>query len=81
VNSDGTGDGAHIQDVEKGSPADKAGLKKGDVVTALDDRFVSDSPTLIVAIRTHVPGDQVKLTVERNGEKREITVTLGSKVG
>jgi putative serine protease PepD len=81
VNSDGTGDGAHIQDVEKGSPADKAGLKKGDVVTALDDRLVSDSPTLIVAIRTHVPGDQVKLTVERDGEKKEITVTLGSKVG
>jgi putative serine protease PepD len=81
VNSDGTGDGAHIQDVEKGSPADEAGLKKGDVVTALDGRFVNDSPTLIVAIRTHVPGDKVKLTVDRDGDEKEITVTLGSKVG
>ena len=81
VNSDGSGDGAHIQDVEKGSPADEAGLKKGDVVTALDGRFVNDSPTLIVAIRTHVPGDKVRLTVDRDGEEKQITITLGSKVG
>jgi len=81
VNSDGSGDGAHIQDVEKGSPAEKAGLKKGDVVTALDGRFVNDSPTLIVAIRTHQAGDKVELTVDRNGDEKKITVTLGSKVG
>ena len=81
VDSDGSGDGAHIQAVEKGSPAEKAGLKKGDVVTKLDDRAVTDSPTLIVAIRSHLPGDEVTLLVKRGGEEEKLQVTLDSKVG
>jgi len=81
VDSDGSGDGAHIQSVENGSPADEAGLKKGDVVTELDGRAITDSPTLIVAIRSHLPGDTVSLTVDRDGKERTIKVTLGSKVG
>ena len=81
VDSDGSGDGAHIQDVEKGSPAERAGLKKGDVVTALNDRAVTDSPSLIVAIRAHLPGEKVTLTVDRNGDAKKLEVTLDSKVG
>ncbi|WP_067431899.1 S1C family serine protease [Nocardioides jensenii] len=81
VNSDGTGDGAHIQEVVKGSPAEEAGLKKGDVVNALDDRVITDSPTLIVAIRSHLPGDTVKLTVDRGGDEKTVKITLDSKVG
>ena len=81
VDSDGSGDGAHIQDVEKGSPAERAGLRKGDVVTALNDRAVTDSPSLIVAIRAHLPGEKVTLTVDRNGDAKKLEVTLDSKVG
>ena len=40
-----------------------------------------DGIDLIVAIRTHVPGDNVTLTVERDGETREVEVTLDAKVG
>jgi putative serine protease PepD len=81
VNSDGSGSGALIQSVENGSPAEEAGLKKGDKVVALDDRAVTDSPTLIVAIRSHLPGDEVTLTVNRGGDEKKIDITLDSKVG
>jgi len=81
VKSDGSGGGALIDSVEDGSPAQDGGLKKGDVVTALDDRPITDSPTLIVAIRSHLPGDKVTLTVDRDGDEKKIDVTLDSKVG
>ncbi|KQZ75058.1 S1C family serine protease [Nocardioides sp. Root151] len=81
VNSDGSGDGAHIQEIVKGSPAEDAGLKEGDVVSALDDRMITDSPTLIVAIRSHLPGDTVELTVKRNGDEKTLKIKLDSKVG
>lgn len=81
VNSDGTGDGAHIEEVDGDSPSAKAGLKKGDVVTALDGRPVHDSPSLIVAIRSHVPGDEVTLTVRRGGKEQKLKVVLGGKTG
>ncbi|MDN5894484.1 MAG: PDZ domain-containing protein, partial [Nocardioides sp.] len=63
------------------SPAAAGGLEEGAVVTALDDRLVTDSPTLIVAIRAHQPGEEVTLTVDRDGDEKSIKVTLGSKVG
>ncbi|MBD8870282.1 S1C family serine protease [Nocardioides donggukensis] len=81
VTTDESGQGALIDGIEPGSPAAKGGLKAGDVVTAVDERQVTDSPTLIVAIRTHLPGEEITLTVDRDGDQREIAVTLDSKVG
>ncbi|MDP9432383.1 MAG: trypsin-like peptidase domain-containing protein [Actinomycetota bacterium] len=57
-------------------PAAKAGLKEGDVITAIDDDRVFAGNELIVAIRDRRPGDRVKLTYVRNGSKRTVTVTL-----
>lgn len=81
VKSDDSGTGALIDNVEDNSPAAEGGLKSGDVVTALDDRVITDSPTLIVAIRSHLPGDEVSLTVQRDGKEQQVKVTLDSKVG
>jgi len=81
VNSDASGDGAHVQDVEPGSPAAAAGLTKGDVINALDGKPVIDNASLIVSIRSHLPGDTVTLTVVRDGKEREVKVELASKVG
>ena len=81
VKSDESGKGALIDSVEDGSPAQNAGLKKGDVVVQLDDRAITDSPTLIVAIRSHLPGDEVTLTVDRDGDEKSLDLTLDSKVG
>ncbi|KRF14115.1 hypothetical protein ASG90_14265 [Nocardioides sp. Soil797] len=81
VQSDKDGGGARIEEVVDNSPAADSGLKKGDLVTALDDRPVTDNATLIVAIRSHLPGDKVTLTVDRDGEPKKFEVELDSKVG
>ena len=63
------------------SPAERAGLQEGDVVTALNDTLVDEQIALIVAIRSHRPGETVALTVSRGEEELTIKVTLGSEVG
>jgi putative serine protease PepD len=85
---DGT-DGAQITQqgasgsaaVESGGPADKAGLKPGDVITKLDDHVIDSGPTLIGEIWTHQPGDKVTITYERDGKTHTVELTLGSRTG
>ncbi|MET4661222.1 putative serine protease PepD [Streptomyces sp. PvP037] len=67
--------------VDPGGPADKAGLKPGDVITKLDDRVIDSGPTLIGEIWTHKPGDEVTITYERGGKDQTTELTLGSRVG
>ncbi|PIM70514.1 protease [Streptomyces sp. JV178] len=62
-------------------PADKAGLKSGDVITKLDDHVIDSGPTLIGEIWTHQPGDKVTLTYTRDGKTRTAEVTLGEREG
>ncbi|MFH8608491.1 S1C family serine protease [Streptomyces sp. NPDC018029] len=62
-------------------PADKAGLKPGDVITKLDDTVIDSGPTLIGQIWTHKPGDTVKITYERDGKEHAVDVTLGQRKG
>jgi S1-C subfamily serine protease len=72
------GSGARVVSVQDGSPAADAGLKAGDVVTAIDDRPVTSSTELTAAVRSRTPGDTVTLTVARGGQSQSIEVTLGS---
>ena len=58
---DTTSTGARVVGVQAGSPADKAGLGAGDVITAVDDNAVADPSSLIKAIREHRPGETVTL--------------------
>ncbi|MEV6548831.1 trypsin-like peptidase domain-containing protein [Streptomyces sp. NPDC051597] len=67
--------------VVPGGPADKAGLKPGDVITKFGDTVVDSGPTLISEIWTHKPGDQVQLTYQRDGKEATVTVTLGERMG
>ncbi|MFF8968695.1 S1C family serine protease [Streptomyces sp. NPDC014995] len=67
--------------VETGGPADKAGLKPGDVITKLDDTVIDSGPTLIGEIWTHQPGDKVTITYERDGKSHTVELTLGSRKG
>ncbi|MGW3193684.1 S1C family serine protease [Streptomyces sp. NPDC001118] len=67
--------------VESGGPADKAGLKPGDVITKLDDMVIDSGPTLIGEIWTHKPGDRVTVTYKRGGQDHTATLTLASRVG
>jgi putative serine protease PepD len=75
------GKGAVVQDVVKGTPADKSGLEKGDVIVALEGQKVTDGIALIVAIRTHQPGETLDFTVQRGGKTLDLHVTLDSEVG
>jgi len=73
-----TGIGARIQEVTAGSAGDKAGLKKDDIITAVDGHAVATNDALVASIRAYQPGEKVTLTVQRDGKTEEIEVTLGS---
>jgi putative serine protease PepD len=73
--------GVKLTEVESGGPADTAGLRSGDVITAIDGKAVSDVKQLIVRIRTHRPAEQVELTYKRDGAEQAAEVRLGSKEG
>ncbi|WP_158604354.1 S1C family serine protease [Nocardioides mangrovicus] len=72
-------DGAQITGVSSGEPASAAGLRAGDLVTKVDGKPITDSIGLVVAIRSHVRGDKLDLTVKRDGTTRQVTVTLSAK--
>lgn len=65
--------------ITPGGPADKAGLKPGDVVLAVNGRAVNGGDELIVAIRIAQPGDTVTMKVQRGSTTTDIKVVLGSE--
>ncbi len=73
--------GALVEQVVPGSPADEAGVLKGDIITALGDAKVESYGDLLGALRDYKPGDTTQLTVFRDGEEKKLEVTLGEKSG
>ena len=71
--------GAKITSVESGSPADKAGLKKDDVVTTIDGKTTAQGSALTGYVRQYSANDKVKLTVIRDSKKQDIDVTLAER--
>jgi len=86
--------GAYIVNVIPGGPADQAGLQGGtelvsvdgvdvptggDVIIAADGETIEDYSELLVLIASHEPGTSIVLTVLRNGEEQQVTVTLGPR--
>jgi putative serine protease PepD len=74
-------DGAVVAQIASGSAATEAGLQVGDVLTKVDDRVVEGADSLIAAIRSYRPGDEVVLTYRRGSDESTVTVTLGSDAG
>lgn len=86
--SDGTGTangstvlGAVVNTVAGQTPAEQAGLRAGDVITAVDGEAVGSSEALMAQIRDHAVGQQVKVTYVRGGRRGEATVTLANQPG
>nr|WP_055502807.1 trypsin-like peptidase domain-containing protein [Nonomuraea pusilla] len=79
--TDATGDvpGALIRQVTQGSPAEKAGLRQGDLITRIGDKAVDGGDTVVGQVRGFKPGQQVKITYMRDGKANEVTVTLDAK--
>jgi hypothetical protein len=78
TNSD-NGQGVVVQTVQSGSPAADAGLKAGDVITAVDGTAVNSAAALGSAVRSHQPGDSVKITYTRGGTSTDVQVRLGNR--
>ena len=70
--------GAYIAAVSAGSGAADAGLEEGDIVTKFDGNAVDSASDLMLDVRSKNPGDTVTLEVNRNGETKQLQVTLGS---
>ncbi|MFG3030610.1 trypsin-like peptidase domain-containing protein [Streptomyces sp. NPDC048253] len=77
----GTADSTAGDPVTEGGPADRAGVRAGDVITEIDGRRVHSGEELIVKTRAHRPGDRLALTIERDGGERTLTLVLGSSGG
>ena len=73
--------GLYVNEVVEGSAAEEAGLRKGDIITAIDGVKTNDAATLMEKIAKRRPGDKVVLDYTRNGAKKEAVVVLRNKVG
>jgi serine protease Do len=70
-------DGALIEDVIPGQPADKAGLRAYDVVVKVENRKISTNRDFQRAIREHAPGTKVRIEYLREGKTRQAQLVLG----
>ena len=71
-------DGAYINDVVEDSPADSAGLKKGDVVVEFHGKKILDADDLMKSVHRISRGTRTSITVIRNGEKKTMDITIGT---
>jgi putative serine protease PepD len=74
-----TANGVRIATVKNGSAADDAGLKQGDVITAVGSTHITSSAQIRAIIAGHQPGDALTLTIRRGGSAKTVHVTLGSR--
>ncbi|MER5944717.1 trypsin-like peptidase domain-containing protein [Streptomyces sp. NPDC001904] len=77
VDSDLKAAGVSVVSVTDGGPADKAGLRPGDVITALGDEKITTMTSLQEALADEKPGDKVRITFTRDGAEKSADVTLG----
>ena len=71
--------GVLVQQVEPGQPADKAGLKAGDVIITIDGRSIKDGDDLVNEIANRRPGSSIRVGYLRDGKQSDTTVTIGDR--
>lgn len=69
--------GVYITKVSSGSPAEKAGLKEGDIITQVGDVTLDETHSYINTLYNHKPGETISLTVVREGKTMHLQITLG----
>ncbi len=73
--------GAYVLQIVEGGSASEAGIRKGDIITAIDGRKVESGSNLQEFIAKHRPNDRVTLTIKRDGQVKQIECTLRNKAG
>lgn len=68
--------GVYIGEVAKGSSADKAGIKEGDVLVSIDGHHITGGASVQERVNSYRPGDKATLTVIREGKSKEVSVTF-----
>ncbi len=71
--------GVLVQQVQPGGPAEKAGLKPGDIITAIDGRPIKDGDDLVREIASRRPGSSIRLGYQRDGKPADARVTIGDR--
>ena len=71
--------GAYVKDIDDFSAAEKAGLKIGDIIIEADGKKITTMDELNEIKNSHQIGDEMKVKVNRNGEEKELTITLGEQ--
>jgi serine protease Do len=71
--------GVLVQEVQPGGPADKAGIKAGDIITTVDGRSIKDGDDLVNEIASRRPSSTIRLGYLRNGKQDDTTVTIGDR--
>jgi putative serine protease PepD len=74
-----SGTGAEVGNVNAGSPAERAGIQLGDVVTEVDGTRITAPDDIATAIADKSPGDRITVRVRRGGSERTVDVTLGNR--
>ena len=74
---EGIDSGVAVYNVVEGSPADKAGLKKGDIIVKLGDRDVDGFADFRYELYKHSPGEEVVVIYNRDGKEKKTTIVLG----
>jgi len=69
--------GQYVASVEPGTPAEKAGLRRGDIIIAIDGQRITNESMFVELLREHKPGDKITLTIRRDGRNitKEVTLT------
>jgi S1-C subfamily serine protease len=73
------GKGVEVSDLAENSPAAKAGIQKGDVITAVDGDSVDSPIALRSAVQAKQSGDEISVTYTRDGSSNTVKVTLASR--
>jgi serine protease Do len=71
--------GVLVQEVQPSGPADKAGLKPGDIIITIDGRNIKDGDDLVSVIASRSPGSTIRLGYMRDGKQADTTVTIGDR--
>ena len=77
---EGVNEGVAIYKVENGSPAAKAGLKKGDIITKVSGHITKNLAEFRYELYKHNPGENIEITYYRSGEEKTTTITLSKNM-